>query len=105
MAEGLIGMAETAKQVGVFRRGRPAHPGTITRWCLDGVTLADGKVLKLEHIKLANRLMTTRQALLRFLTAQQDEQDATTDTIPLSPAERQRENVRHERELDALGVA
>lgn len=38
--EGTIGMAEAARQFGIHRRGKPTHPSTITRWCLDGIRLA-----------------------------------------------------------------
>ena len=41
IAEGLTGMAETAKAAGTYRSSRPCHPSTIVRWCLEGVRLGN----------------------------------------------------------------
>lgn len=72
-AEGLIGMVEAARLMGTFRNGKGTHPSTLIRWCLNGISLADGRLLKLESIRCSNRLLTSRPAVLRFLAAQQDE--------------------------------
>jgi hypothetical protein len=104
ISEGAIGMAECARLLGSFRGGRPCHPSTPTRWCLSGVRLPDGRILRLEHYRTAGRLMTSRPALLRFLAAQQEPIDLPDPSAPRSPAERQRAAKRAEAELESLGV-
>ncbi len=103
MSEGPIGMAEGARLLGTFRRGRPCHPSTLTRWCLTGVRLADGRILRLEHYRTAGRLMTSRAALLRFLAAQQLPIDIPI-AAPRSPAERRRASNRAADELSKAGI-
>ena len=41
--------------------GRPLHPSTIWRWCRKGV----GGV-KLEYCKIGRRIVTTKEAVVRF---------------------------------------
>ena len=103
IAEGTIGMSETARLLGTFRGGRPCHPSTPTRWCLDGVKLLDGRVLRLEHYRTAGRLMTSRAALVRFLAAQQQPVDVP-DVILRSPAQRKRASDGCSTELTRMGV-
>jgi hypothetical protein len=104
MGEGLLGMAETARLLGTFRGGRPCHASTIVRWCLDGVKLRNGQRLRLEHIRVGERLMTSKAALLRFLEAQQDPASIASTTAPRSPAERARANAKAEAELAEHGI-
>ncbi|HBJ36632.1 MAG TPA: hypothetical protein DDZ51_18125 [Planctomycetaceae bacterium] len=44
--------------------GRRPDKCTIYRWCLKGVGGT-----KLEHIRLGDRILTSRQAITRFITA------------------------------------
>jgi hypothetical protein len=104
LSEGAIGASEAALQMGVFRSRRGTHPSTIVRWMVDGIRLSDGRTLKLEHIRVSNRLMTSRAALIRFLAAQQEPCPAPTIGPPRSPAERRRSNARAEAELERRGV-
>jgi hypothetical protein len=103
IAEGPIGMTETARLLGTFRGGKPCHSSTPTRWCLSGIKLRSGRVLRLEHFRTAGRLMTSKPALLRFLAEQQDDKDLGT-SHPVSPTERNRAAEAAGRELDQLGV-
>lgn len=106
IAEGPIGMAETARLLGTFRGGKPCHSSTPTRWCLTGVKLSDSRVLRLEHYRTAGRLMTSKPALLRFLAAQQGDTGALicSPTPTRSPAERNHDSEVAGRELDAMGA-
>jgi len=101
LAEGPIGMAETARLLGTFRGGKPCHPSTPTRWCYSGVKLPDGSTLRLEHFRSAGRLVTSKAALLRFLTAQQGEMPAPS---PRSPAQRNCAAEAAGAELEAMGA-
>lgn len=44
--------------------GRRPDKTTLYRWCLRGVA-----GVKLEHIRLGDRILTSRQAITRFITA------------------------------------
>ena len=103
IAEGAIGMTETARLLGTFCGGKKSHPSTPTRWCLTGVRLGDGRILRLEHYRTAGRLMTSRAALVRFLAAQQQPIDIP-DAKPRSLTERKRANDLAEEELTKAGV-
>ena len=101
ISEGPIGMAAAARLMGTFRGGKPTHPSTLTRHCLAGVKLQTGEVVRLEHFRAANRLMTTRPALLRFLAAQQVQ--PTAPPVVRSPAARNRASARSALELKKFG--
>jgi hypothetical protein len=90
--------------MGVFRRGRVTHPSTLVRWMLDGIRLTDGRQLKLEHIRVSNRLMTSRAALVRFLAAQQVPGSFPGAEPPRTPSDRRRANDRAEAELRHLRI-
>lgn len=69
--EGAVGVCEIARLAGKFRRGRPTHASTVTRWITVGVVVGGGRVLKLEGIRLNGRWVSSRAALVRFIAAQQ----------------------------------
>lgn len=103
IGEGLIGVAETARLLGTFRGGRPCHPSIVVRWCLDGVKLPDGRRLRLEHVRVTDRLMTTKPALMRFLAAQQTPAQVPA-SVPRSPTARSRASDTAASELSELGI-
>lgn len=102
--EGPLGMAAAAALLGSFRGGRPCHPSTVVRWCLHGIKLSDGRFLKLEYIRMTDRLVTSKPALLRFLAAQQDNAVSETAAQPRTPAQRKRAADAAAEELAELGV-
>ncbi len=69
MAEGLISMAAAAKMYGSSRSGLPTHSSTLTRKCNRGDVLPDGSYRRLEHVRVANRLMTSAEAVARHIAA------------------------------------
>ena len=108
LEEGPIGMAVAARQVGVFRQGKPTHTSTLTRWIIDGVPAPDGGVVRLEGIRVNGRWMTSRPALIRFLACQQGDAasarpKATAPAIR-PPATRRRASEAAGRELEQGGV-
>ena len=55
------------------------------------VVLPDGRTVRLEHVRIGGRLMTSRAAVLRYIAAQQPAPDPTPADPPArSPAERRR---------------
>jgi hypothetical protein len=103
LTEDPLGMSAAARLLGSFRNSRGCHPSTLVRWCQPGVRLPDGRRLRLEHIRVSGRLMTSRAALLRFLAAQQD---PTFDEIdpPRTPAQRRRDGEQAKQNLASMGV-
>ena len=63
LTESPIGLSAAAKLFGTFRVGRPTSPATLFRWCVDGVKLRDGRRVRLEHIRIGNRLLTSRAGM------------------------------------------
>lgn len=104
LTEGPIGMAGAARLYGTYRGGRPTHPSTPTRHHLRGVTLPDGSVIRLEAVRIAGRLMTSRPAIVRFLTAQQIIPDSSPSTTPRSPTACSRAAAAAAKQLDELGI-
>ena len=98
-AEGLVSMTAIARMLGELRGRRPVHPSTPYRWATKGVRTKDGRVVKLEHITLAGRPVSSRAALLRFLAAQQEIADSTPAESPRSPAARHRDSERAGKQL------
>lgn len=76
LRESPIGLTQAANLCGTFRDGKVTHPATLTRWATKGVRLPDGRVLRLETMRLNGRLLTSRPALVRFIRAQQYETNA-----------------------------
>ncbi len=106
ISEGAIGCAEASRLFGTFRSGRPCHPATISRWCISGVRVRDGRRVKLEHFRGAGKLMTSKNAIFRFLAAQQDPtESAEPSTIPLpTPNDRRRAIEAATREMETAGA-
>ncbi|WP_439630911.1 DUF1580 domain-containing protein [Gemmata sp.] len=106
LAEGPIGMGPAASIIGTFAAGKRVAPSTITRWIGDGVKLAGGRVVRLEAVKIAGRLVTSKQAVVRFIVAQQATAPAPpADTsTPRGPGRRRAASEKAGRELEKLGA-
>lgn len=103
--EGLLSMSAAARMYGESRPGHATHKSTVTRHALAGVRLPDGSTLRLEAVRVAGRLMTSRAAVLRFFERQQsDTTSPPTPPAPRSPAQRSKASARAAAELDKLGV-
>ncbi len=102
LAEGLISLSRAAALFGEFRGGKRTHTSTVSRWCLAGVRLREGRVVKLEHIRLGNRLATTAQAVVRFVEAQQSDDTATDQPAAIPPAQASRQRAAASKQLDAI---
>lgn len=101
--EGFKAFSALAEGLVSYRDDKRTHPSTLTRWATRGVKLAGGTVLKLEAVRINGRLVSSQQALIRFLEAQQD--GGPKRTVPTrTPAERKRASEAAEQELIAAGV-
>ncbi|MBN9522371.1 DUF1580 domain-containing protein [bacterium] len=70
LAEGLISTADAARLIS-DKQGRAVSTCTIGRWADDGVRTGDGRVVRLEAIRLGGRLKTSAEAVHRFVCRQQ----------------------------------
>jgi hypothetical protein len=102
--EGLIGLSAAARLYGVYRDGKDTSPTTVMRHHVYGVPLRDGSRVHLEAIRISGRLMTSRQAVLRFFAAQNSPETAMPLQAPQSPRARSRAAVAADAECEALGI-
>lgn len=104
IAAGLgLSLAQAARRLPSTRLGKPVSPSCLWRWVHDGITLSDGRCVRLEAARLAGRWLTTEAAIERFLAAQ----TPATDAPPVSvrtPTQRQRASDRAAKELESLGI-
>ena len=63
LSEDMISLQEARNELAGFFGRRP-DKATVYRWCLRGV---DGT--RLEHVRIGGRIITSRQALTRFIGA------------------------------------
>jgi hypothetical protein len=97
-----ITLTEAAVELPGSRPGIRCHPATLTRWILKGVRTPDGRVVKLEALRIGHKWVTSREALRRFVEAQNPDQ-IETNVGPRSPAERKRAAVAAGEKLAAAG--
>ncbi len=98
--EGLIDMKTVAR---VY--SNTTSKATPVRHATRGILLLNGSRLRLEAIMIGGKLMTSRAAVLRFFTAQNETDTATSpQPAPRSPAARNKAATKAGKELDALGV-
>lgn len=64
LCEDTLTLPEAAKVVAEILGHRPDR-SSLYRWCMRGV-----KGVKLDHVRIGNRVVTSRQALTRFFDAQ-----------------------------------
>jgi hypothetical protein len=105
--EGLISMSAAARVADEFlapsgKKGARTHPTTTLRWAKVGHLRADGTRVYLAVIRFGRKMMTSRAAILRFFSEQQE----LSGAAPLSrtPGERQRAHLVVMAELDAAGA-
>ena len=101
-SEPALTLSQAAKLVPSYRAGRATHVSRLARWIVNGVRSDDGRVVKLEAMRLGGQWVTSAAALQRFAEAM------TPVQMPVVPAQtagsRRRSAERASQELDALGV-
>jgi hypothetical protein len=103
--EHLLSLAQAAKLQPNGRRDRPMSLSCVFRWVLHGVRGPDGKVIRLEALRLGGRWLTSREALQRFAEAQTPCLDGAHDSpAPRPPSTRQRASERAAAELGKAGI-
>ncbi len=99
-----LSLAQAARRFPSFRQNRPVHPSCVFRWIRQGVRLPDGRRVQLEAIRLAGRLLTSEQALARFLADQQDPPSGHLLSPHTTPRRQRRAAERAQADLEKLGV-
>jgi uncharacterized protein DUF1580 len=100
-AETLMGLSAAARRFPPLRGDRPVSPSTVWRWVTAGVPLPDGRLVRLEAVRLASRWVTSVQAIDRFCAALTETWgDGTSGGPgPRTPAQRWRDSERAGRDL------
>lgn len=96
LGETPIGMRAAARMVG-------QHSASVQLQATIGLLRSDGSRLRLEAIKHGGRLLTSKQALKRFIAAQNEPAASTQDVPPRSPVARTRASEKAASELERMG--
>lgn len=84
------------------KNGRPVHVATAWRWCKKGLLLPDGSRLRMEAVCAGRNLVTSRDAVDKFLSRLTEARLNVVDGPENEPTGRTPEK---ERELQAAGLA
>jgi Protein of unknown function (DUF1580) len=93
-----------AREFQSHRTGRTIGTEAVCRWIQKGVRGPNGNIVKLEAVRIAGRFYSSREALQRFIDAQQD---ATASALPepaRSAGKRMKASERAEQELAAARI-
>lgn len=86
------------------RRGRPVHISTIMRWINHGVKGPDGRLVRLEAVRMGG-WVTSLEAVSRFTAALTPAiTPHAQSTLPRTPGQRERAALRAREELVRRGV-
>jgi len=64
-----LSLQALAKLVPAYRGDGTANKATVWRWVTTGTRRPDGTVVRLEAVRLGSRWLSTRAALLRYVSA------------------------------------
>lgn len=93
-----IGAAKAARFFPPIRQGKPCHPATVTRRIIQGQVTTDGRIVRLEAIRVGGQWVTSAAAVRRFLHAL---------VVMPGSASSTEDSARHEaneRELASMGI-
>jgi hypothetical protein len=103
--EAKVLLSVLAREIPSHRTDKGLHPQALWRWATHGVRCPDGRVVKLEVIRLAGRYYSSREALARFIEAQQDLPVVAELPAPArTPTKRQRASEKAAEVLETAGI-
>jgi hypothetical protein len=86
------------------RGGASVSPATVFRWVKKGTRIPNGRIVRLEAVRIGNRWLTSRNALARFVATL----TAASDVAPTPPSRSSSQSARAsqaaERELIRRGA-
>ena len=104
LLESVLSLAQGARELPPLRAGRPVHPTALWRWSKYGVNTPVGKI-KLETVNLAGRVVTSREAIRRFLfSVAKAKAGGLVSTTAESPPRADRDHAAAKAKLDRIGV-
>jgi hypothetical protein len=105
IAAGLgLSLAQAARRLPSARQGRPVSPSCLWRWIARGIILPDGRCVRLEAARLADRWLTSEPAIERFVARQTPQTDTEPMSAPRAPTQRRRASEQAARQLDEIGI-
>ena len=94
--EGLMPLAAAARQLNV-------HPSSLSRWCQRGAKTKEGQRIRLEHLRMPGRIVTSQAAVARFLM-RLDGEPETKGAALRTPAQRTRASREAGEILREMGI-
>lgn len=85
LKEKLISFAQAAQKLPPSSSGVSVTPSCLWRWATSGLRATDGRVVRLESVRLGRRLLTSEDAIRRFIAAQQPVADAIDGQVAETP--------------------
>jgi hypothetical protein len=102
--EQLISLSQLAARIKSHRRQGSLSTQAIWRWVTRGLMLPDGRMVKLESVRLAGRFLTSWPAFQRFLVAQTPGEAEVLPVPTRSPAKRKRAGELAGQALKSAGI-
>jgi hypothetical protein len=100
--EDTLTLSDASKILPRGRNGARPQLSTLLRWALDGVHGLDGRLVRLEAVRLGRKWVTSRQALQRFVGALTPApRDNSASPPTRTPRQRQQASERAARRLEA----
>ncbi len=98
-------IAAVAREIPGARGAATVNPATVYHWCTKGTRTPDGRRVKLEFYRMGSRVMTTREALARYVARlSASVGDADTSPPTRTPSERKKAQKRADAELEKMGA-
>jgi hypothetical protein len=98
-----VGLAGVARKFPNDRTNGQGHinASTVFRWCLVGCKGATGQRIRLQHVRIGSRILTSWPAVERFISSLTAPVEPSP--IPRSPTQRQRASASAARALEVAG--
>jgi hypothetical protein len=104
MGEELIPLGVAANYFPGARGADRVNPATVFRWCVRGTRTADGRLVKLESLRVGCRLLTSRQAVIRYVERLSMSPPRPHQSPGRSPTETTRSSEAAAAELKRMGA-
>lgn len=101
--ETIIGLSSVASMLPGKRGATRLSPATVFRWCTVGTKTTDGRRVRLESFRAGNRILTTREAVIRYFDSLNPITPIEPQLAPRSPAATRRAAAQAEQELILAG--
>lgn len=98
-----VGLAAVARKFPNDRAQGLGHlnASTVFRWCLVGCKGANGERIRLQHVRIGSRILTSWPAVERFISSLTTPVDPTP--VPRTPTQKQRASEKAARALEVAG--